>query len=104
MSTRGKAATATLVCGAVVAGTILLWPASNEAPAAPTSDQIKASAQARLDDSLKAGRAARANIRAMGKTPDDQQCQAGWDNLLDPERHHLRYAMWMHGCADTATP
>jgi uncharacterized protein YkwD len=83
---------------------ILLWPASHSGPAAPTSEQIKASAQARLDASLNAGRAARENIRAVGKTPGDEQCQAAWDNLLDSEQHGLRYAMWMHGCADAATP
>ncbi|MFF3406717.1 hypothetical protein ACFYW8_10955 [Streptomyces sp. NPDC002742] len=104
MLTRGKVAAAAVVCAAVVAGAVLLWPTSDEAPATPTSDQIKASAQARLDASLKAGRAARANIRAVGKTPNGKQCQAAWDNLLDSEQRDQRYAMWMLGCADTATP
>ncbi|MGW2695751.1 hypothetical protein [Streptomyces sp. NPDC001296] len=61
---RGKVAAAALVCAAVVADVILLRPASHTAPAAPTSDQIKASAQARLDHSLDAGRTARTNLRA----------------------------------------
>ncbi|MFJ1529758.1 hypothetical protein ACIOFV_15245 [Streptomyces mirabilis] len=100
MSIRGKVAAAALVCTAVVAGVILLWPASHGAPAAPTSDQIKASAQARLDGSLKAGRAARANLQALGKTPDDAQCQAAWDNTLPSEQKSLNSSMWMHGCAD----
>jgi hypothetical protein len=101
MSTRGKVAAAAVVCAVVVASTILLWPTSDEAPAAPTSDQIRASAQARLDTSLKAGRAAGANIRALGNAPDDEQCRAAWDNLLDSEQRGLRYAMWMLGCAAT---
>ena len=95
---------AAVVCAAVVAGVILLWPGSSQAPAAPTSDQIKASAQARLDASEKAGRTARENLRATGKTPDEAQCQAAWDNLLDSEKQGLRQAMWMHGCADAPTP
>ncbi|WP_143626274.1 hypothetical protein [Streptomyces viridosporus] len=53
MSIRGKAAAAALVCAAVVVGVILLWPAPDTAL---TSDQIKASAQARPDASLKQGR------------------------------------------------
>ncbi|MGW2700804.1 hypothetical protein [Streptomyces sp. NPDC001340] len=104
MSIRGKVGVAVVVCAAVVAGVIMLWPASHSAPAKPTSEQIQASAQARLNTSLKAGRTARANIRATGKTPDDEHCQAAWDNLLDSEQHGLRYAMWMHGCADNSTP
>ncbi|MET9410220.1 hypothetical protein ABZX90_31350 [Streptomyces sp. NPDC002935] len=104
MSTRGNVAAAAVGCAVVVTSTILLWPTSNQPPAAPTSDQIKASAQARLDASLKAGHAARANIWAVGKTPNGKQCQAAWDNLLDSEQRDQRYAMWMLGCADTATP
>ncbi|MCT9003571.1 hypothetical protein [Streptomyces rhizosphaerihabitans] len=99
---QGKVATATLVCGAVVASAILLWPASNKAPAEPTSEQIKASAQARLDSSLKAGRDERANILAVGKTPDEVQCQAAWENLLDVEQHELRRTMWMIGCVNAS--
>lgn len=78
----------------------MLWPSSSSAPAEPTSEQIKASAQARLDVSLKAGRIARENIRAAGKKPDGEQCQAAWDNLLDSEQQGLWYSMWTHGCAD----
>jgi len=95
MSIRGKVAVAAVVCAAVVTGVILLWP---------TSDQIKASAQARLDASEKAGRTARENLRATGKMPDEAQCQAAWDNLLDSEKRGLRKAMWMHGCADAPSP
>ncbi|MGW9032606.1 hypothetical protein ACWGQ5_53450 [Streptomyces sp. NPDC055722] len=95
MSIRGKVAAT-----AAVAGVILLLSGCSSASAAPTSDQIKASAQARLDASLKAGRAARENIQALGKTPDDAQCQAAWDNLLPSEQKGLNSSMWMHGCAD----
>ncbi|MGW0422421.1 hypothetical protein [Streptomyces sp. NPDC003015] len=89
------------MCAAVVASVILLWPTPDAAAAAPTSDQIKASAQARLDASLSAGRAARQQIQAAGKTPDDAMRPATWDNQTATERRGLRYAMWMHGCADT---
>ncbi|MFF4504807.1 hypothetical protein [Streptomyces sp. NPDC001401] len=100
MSIRGKVAAASIVCAAVVAGLILLWPASNAAPAAPTSEQIKASAQARLDAALKAGREARQVMLETGKTPSDELCQAVWDRKPRSEQQGLRYAMWMHGCAD----
>ncbi|MEU1595111.1 hypothetical protein ABZ468_20090 [Streptomyces sp. NPDC005708] len=56
MSIRGKVVASALVRAAAVAGVILLWPAPDAAPTAPTSDQIKVSAQARLDAPLKAGR------------------------------------------------
>ncbi|MER5996850.1 hypothetical protein [Streptomyces viridosporus] len=102
MSIRGKSGAAAPVCAAVV-GVILLWPASH-APAAPTSDQTKASAQARLDASLKAGRTAQEMIHATGKTPDDELCQAAWNNTLRKEQQDLRYSMRMHGCADAPTP
>ncbi|MFD7769827.1 hypothetical protein [Streptomyces sp. NPDC059787] len=104
MSTRGKAVATAIVCAASVVGTILLWPASHSAPAAPTSEQIKASAQARLDMSLEAGRTAREMIRATGQTPGDESCQAAWDNMLPEEQQDLRYAMWRQGCADDPTP
>ncbi|MCX4858369.1 hypothetical protein [Streptomyces canus] len=100
MSIRGRVAAAALVCAAVVAGVILLWPTPDAEPAAPTSDQIKASAQARLDASLSAGRTVRQQIEASGRTPDDATCQTAWDNQTATERRSLRYAMWMHGCAD----
>ncbi|MGW1622278.1 hypothetical protein [Streptomyces sp. NPDC002172] len=99
MSIRGKATAA-----AVTAGVILLLSGCSSAPAAPTSDQIKASAQARLDASEDAGRTARENLRATGKTPDETQCKAAWDNLLDSEKQGLRQGMWMHGCADNSAP
>ncbi|MFF3378172.1 hypothetical protein ACFYXF_35115 [Streptomyces sp. NPDC002680] len=104
MSIRGKVAVAAVICAAVVASVILLWPASPSAPVEPTSEQIKASAQARLDASLKAGRTTRESIQAVGKTPDDEECQAVWVNLLDSEKHGLWYSMWIHGCADATTP
>ncbi|MEU6318149.1 hypothetical protein [Streptomyces sp. NPDC047009] len=99
MSIRGKAAAA-----AAVAGVILLLSGCSSAPAAPTSDQIKASAQARLDASMESGRYAQENIRAVGGTPGDATCQAQWDNLFHSEQHSLLYAMWMHGCVDAPTP
>ncbi|MGW5587098.1 hypothetical protein [Streptomyces sp. NPDC003857] len=99
MSIRGKVAAT-----AAVAGVILLLPGCNSAPAAPTSDQIKASAQARLDASLEGGRYWRTNLRALGQTPGDATCQAAWNNLLDSEQKGLSYGTWMHACADPATP
>ncbi|WP_330306208.1 MULTISPECIES: hypothetical protein [unclassified Streptomyces] len=104
MSIRGKVAAAALVCAAGIAGVILLWPEPDAAPAQPTSDEIKAAAQARLDASLKAGRTARQAMEETGKWPSEELCQAVWDRKSASDRRTLRYAMWMHGCADDATP
>ncbi|MEU4094459.1 hypothetical protein [Streptomyces sp. NPDC026673] len=95
MSIRGKVAAAT-----VVAGVVLLLPGCSSTPAAPTSDQIKASAQARLDASVEDGRYWRANLRAMGQTPGEETCQAAWDNKLPKERKGMDLSMWMTGCRD----
>lgn len=96
-------AAAVVLAGAVSAAAVL-WPTH----AAPTheqiSEQIKASAQAQLDDSVESGRYARANLRATAKTPDDESCQAAWDNLLDSEQKGLQHGTWMHACTDPATP
>jgi hypothetical protein len=100
MSIRGKVAAATATAGVIP----LLAGCSSSAPAEPTSEQIKASAQARLDASRDAARVARANLKATGKTPDETQCQAAWDNLLDSEQKELRRTMWMIGCSEPATP
>ncbi|MFK0106410.1 hypothetical protein [Streptomyces sp. NPDC091217] len=70
----------------------------------PTSDQIKASAQARLDASTEAGRVARANLKATAKTPGEETCQAAWDNLLPTERRPLLHGTWMQACVDPTTP
>ncbi|MER6409269.1 hypothetical protein ABT269_38725 [Streptomyces viridosporus] len=43
-------------------------------------------------------------IHATGKTPDDELCQAAWNNTLRKEQQDLRYSMRMHGCADAPTP
>ncbi|WP_432030043.1 hypothetical protein [Streptomyces sp. 1222.5] len=74
---------------------LLLAGCSSAAPTEPTSQQIKASA---------VGRMARANIKATGKTPDETQCQAAWDNLLDWEQKELRHTVWMQVCVDPGTP
>lgn len=66
----------------------------------PTSEEIKASAQAALDHSLNDGREARQNLVAAGRTPSDGLCQAAWDNKLATEQQSLLYAEWMTGCAD----
>ncbi|MEU3340440.1 hypothetical protein [Streptomyces sp. NPDC006668] len=100
MSIRGNVAAAAVTTGVI----LLLAGCSSAAPAVPTSEQVKASAQARLDASRDAGRVARANLKAVGKTPDETQCQAAWDNLLDSEQKTLRRTMWMIGCAEPATP
>ncbi len=94
---------AALIC-VVVGGGVLLWPGSDEAPTAPTSQQIKASAQARLDASTDAGRVARANLKATAKTPSEETCQAAWDNLLPSEQKPLLRGTWMHACVDPAAP
>ncbi|MEU6318156.1 hypothetical protein [Streptomyces sp. NPDC047009] len=104
MQIRGKVAAAALACAAVVAGVILLWPDSSQAPAAPTSEQVKASAQAREVASVEARRIARENLRATAKSLDDDSCKAAWDNLLDSEQKGLLYGTWMHACADAPTP
>jgi hypothetical protein len=101
MSIRGKVVAAALVCAAVVAGVILLWPAPDTAP---TSDQIKASAQARLEASLDEGRTYRQVLLDDGMEPSDELCQAVWDRKPRADQQELRYAVWMHGCAEAPTP
>ncbi|SCZ16674.1 hypothetical protein SAMN02745898_11858 [Streptomyces sp. 136MFCol5.1] len=96
MSIRGKVAAV-----ATVAGVILLLPGCSSAPVAPTSEQ---SAQASEDASVEAGRYARANLRAMAKTPDAESCRSAWDNLLDEEEKGLLYGTWMNACVNPATP
>ncbi|MFJ3248494.1 hypothetical protein [Streptomyces sp. NPDC086782] len=95
MKIRGKVATV-----AAVGDVMLLLPGCSSAPAAPTSDQIKASAQARLDASLEDGRYWRANLRAMGQTPGEETCQASWDNMLPKEQKGMDLSMWIIGCRD----
>ena len=89
-----------VVCAAAVASVILMWPSADAAPKPPTSDQIKASAQAALDQSLGEGRTARQVITGKGYSPSDELCQAVWDRKPKAEQRALLYAEWMHGCAD----
>jgi hypothetical protein len=107
MKIRGKVAAVALVLGAAVAGAVLLWPTGKDTPAAPTheqiSEQIKASAGARLDASLQEGRTARQVIVDKGYAPSNELCQAVWDRKTAGEQHALANAMWMHGCADAPT-
>lgn len=91
-----------VVCAAAVAGVVLMWPSADAAPKPPTSDQIKASAQAELDHSLGEGRTARQVITAKGYAPSDELCQAVWDRKTKAEQRTLLYAEWMHGCADAS--
>lgn len=100
MSIRGNVAAAAVTTGVI----LLLAGCSSAAPTEPASEQIKASAQARLDRSRAVGRMARANIKATGETPDETQCQAAWDNLLDWEQKELLHTMWMQVCVDPGTP
>ncbi|MDX2849335.1 hypothetical protein PV342_12870 [Streptomyces sp. PA03-3a] len=99
MSIRGKVAAAT-----AIASVVLLLPGCSSTPAAPTSDQIKASAQARLDASVEDGRYWRANLRATGQNPGDETCQAAWDNKLPEEQKGMDLSMWMVGCATAPSP
>jgi hypothetical protein len=78
----------------------LAWGPAKDSPAAPTSEQIKASAQARLDASLLEGRKVQLAIVETGQTPSDELCQALWDGKTTAEQHALLYALWMHGCVD----
>ncbi len=89
---------------ATAGGILLLAGCSSSAPTAPTSDQVKASAQARLDASTEAGRAARANLQATAKTPGEETCQAAWDNMLPSERKPVLHGTWMGACEDPAAP
>jgi len=100
MTIRGKVAAAALVLAAAVASGVLLWPTGKDTPAAPTSEQIKASAQARLDASLLEGRKVQLAIVETGQTPSDELCQSLWDRKTTAEQHALLYAQWMHGCVD----
>jgi hypothetical protein len=104
MTIRGKVTAVAVALGAAIVTAVLLWPTGGTAHRPPTSDEIKASAQARLDASLPAGRAARANIQALGKTPDDATCQSAWDNTLDSEQRDLSHGMWMVGCTTAPSP
>jgi hypothetical protein len=79
MMTRGKITAAGVVCAAAVTGVVLMWPSADAAPKPPTSDQIRASAQAALDHSLGEGRTARQVITGKGYSPSDELCQAVWD-------------------------
>ena len=65
MTTWGRSTLAALTC----AGVALLGACTSSTPKHPTSDQIKASAQAALDKSLQAGRGTRATIQAKGYDP-----------------------------------
>ncbi|MGW2937416.1 hypothetical protein ACWDA7_37595 [Streptomyces sp. NPDC001156] len=49
---------------------------------------------------MESGRYARENLRATAKSPDDDSCEAAWDNLLDSEQKGLLYGTWMHACVD----
>lgn len=104
MTIRGKVIAAALVLAAAVTGAILLWPTGKDTPAAPTSEQIKASAQARLDASLLEGRKTQQVIVDKGHTPSDDLCQAVWDRKTHAEQHALLYAEWLTGCADAPAP
>ncbi|MCZ1001141.1 hypothetical protein O1M63_28805 [Streptomyces mirabilis] len=101
MTIRGKVAVAALVCAAGIAAAVLAWPTAKPAPGPPTSDEIKASAQAALDSSKQAGREAQQVILGKGYTPSEELCQAVWDRKTKAEQHDLLYTMWMIGCADT---
>ncbi|MGW1027925.1 hypothetical protein ACWD4J_30285 [Streptomyces sp. NPDC002577] len=96
MTIRGKV-TAALVC-ALTASTLL--SACSNTPKPPTSEEIKASAQARVDASLKAGREAREIAVDSAYTPSDELCQAVWDRKTKTEQQALSQSIWMHGCAD----
>ncbi|MCW2874163.1 hypothetical protein [Actinacidiphila oryziradicis] len=104
MEIRGKVAAVALVLGAAVAAAVLLWPT----PAAPTheqiSEQIKASAQARLDASLLEGRKAQLAIVETGQTPSDELCQELWDRKTKAEQPGLWWANWITGCATAPSP
>lgn len=104
MMTRGKITAGAVVCAAAVAGVVLMWPSADAASQPPTSNQIKASAQAALDHSLSEGRTARQVIVGKGYSPSDELCQAVWDRKAKAEQRALLYAEWMHGCADAPAP
>ncbi|WP_073949130.1 hypothetical protein [Streptomyces kebangsaanensis] len=94
-----------MACAAVTAGVVWLWPHPDAShPKPPTDARIKASAQARLDASLDEGRTYRQVLLDDGMEPSDELCQAVWDRKPLAEQQELRYAMWMHGCADAPTP
>ncbi|MFB7323428.1 hypothetical protein [Streptomyces sp. NPDC056190] len=105
MTIKGILGAAGVACAAVTTGLILLWP-HPDAPdiKPPTDEQIKASAGARLDASLDEGRTYRQVLLDDGMEPNDESCQAIWDRKARDNQKELRYAMWMHGCADAPTP
>ena len=104
MGTRGKLTAVAGVLAAAVVAVVLLWPGGSSKPPAPTSDEIKASAQARLDASLLAGRKEQLAILATGETPSDDLCQKLWNRKSAADKAQLLYPMWLTGCADTPQP
>ncbi|WP_073947635.1 hypothetical protein [Streptomyces kebangsaanensis] len=99
MTIKGIIGAAGIACAAVTAGVIWLWP-HPDAPKPPTSEEIKASAQARLDASLDEGRTYRQVLLDDDMEPSDELCQAIWDRKPRANQQELLYSMWMHGCAD----
>ncbi|MGW1157749.1 hypothetical protein ACWD48_05885 [Streptomyces sp. NPDC002519] len=98
MKIRGIVAAAVLVGAAVVVGAVvLLWPTAKPAHQ-PTSDEIKASAQASLDASTLEGRKMRLAILNLGQTPSQELCDSMWNKKTKAERHGLLQGAWLAGC------
>lgn len=77
---------------------------AKDAPPAPISEQIKASAQAHEDTSLLDGRKAQLAILNLGETPSKELCQGLWDRKTTAEQHAMDPYMWMTGCKDAPSP
>ncbi|REE61406.1 putative ribosomally synthesized peptide with SipW-like signal peptide [Streptomyces sp. 3212.3] len=93
------AAAAVLVAAAAGVTTWALW-SSDHSTAQPTSEQIKASAQAHIDRSIQDGRKAQYAILQLKQTPTTELCHELWDRKTPAERGDLLKGMWIHGCAD----
>ncbi|WP_329317921.1 hypothetical protein [Streptomyces sp. NBC_01262] len=85
-----------------VAGGIawLAWPNGNTSPAEPDSAEIKASAQARIDASVTAGRKLRLAILQAGQTPSQELCDDLWDRKDEAEQAGLMQSAWLAGCVE----
>ncbi|MFD3452773.1 hypothetical protein ACFWVC_11360 [Streptomyces sp. NPDC058691] len=74
-------------------------PADKPAPThEQISEQIKASAHARVEASLLEGRKEQLAILQAGQTPSEDLCQARWDRKSTAEQHALVWANWITGC------
>jgi hypothetical protein len=67
----------------------------------PTSDRIKASAQAALDASMLEGRKEQLALLQTGGTPSNSLCRDLWAKKTKAEQAKLLQGAWLAGCVET---